>query len=134
MNKHAAQGIVDALHRFKVANAAPPGILDRLKSFGSGQMGAAKDLFHNMRGGLGGQPNPNLAGVGNLAEGAMGPVPDMGQLQRRRAVGNLKTLAPSMAIAGGGYMLHRHHQQAQAQEQEARQRAMMMQQGYGQPM
>lgn len=124
MNKHAAEGIEAALHRFKVANMPPPGILDRLKSFGSGQLGAAKDLFANLRGGMGGQMNPNLV---------TGPVPaqsmDMARAShRQQALGNLKTLAPSLAIAGGGYMLHRHNQAKR--DEEARQRAMMMQQGY----
>lgn len=127
MNKHAAQGVEDALRRFKVANAPPPGILDRLKSFGSGQVGAAKDLFHNLRGGMGGQMNPNLVS---------GAVPSQSMdiargTHRQQALGNLKTLAPSLAIGGGAYMLHRHNQ---AKEEEARQRALMMQQGYGQPM
>ena len=54
MSTYVVCGVEDAIRRFKIATAAPPGILDRLKSFGSGQAGAAKDLFHNLRGGLGG--------------------------------------------------------------------------------
>jgi len=127
IDKYASQGVEAALTRFKVANTPPPGILDRLKSFGSGQMGAAKDLVGNLRGGFGGKMNPNSI---------TGPVPahnmDMARAsQRQMALGNLKTLAPTLALMGGGYLLHRHNQ---AKEEEARQRQMMMQQGYGQPM
>lgn len=128
IDTHASKGILDALDRFKVANA-PPGILDRLKTFGQGQWGAAKSLAGNLRGGLGGQMNPSSI---------TGPVPpqsmDMARAsQRHMAMGDLRTLAPSLAIGGGAYMLHRHNQ---AKDQQARQNAMMMQQGYGgqQPM
>lgn len=126
IDQHAARGREDALRRFKIADAAP-GILDRLKSFGQGQLGAAKSLGANLRGGLGGKMNPSLV---------TGPVPEQSMdlaraTHRQQALGDLRTLAPSLAIGGGAYMLHRHNQ-AKEQE-EARQRAMMMQQGYGQP-
>lgn len=121
--KHASQGAADALVRFKVANA-PPGILDKLKSFGSGQFGAAKDLVGNLRGGLGGQMNPSTI-TGAVPPQSM----DMARgTQRQMALGNLKSLAPSLAIGGGMYMLHHHNQM---KDEQARQNAMMMQQGYG---
>lgn len=88
--------------------AAPPavgGMMDRARAFGSGQLGAAKDLFGNMRQGLGGAATPEL-----------------GQAARGAAVGNLKTLAPSLLAGGGLYLMHQHKQK---QEQQARQQAMM---------
>lgn len=130
LDKSMQLGIEQALTRFKLANIPTPGILDRLKSFGSGQLGAAKDLFHNMRGGLGGKMNPAIAGPHGEAANFFGK-DLMGEMHRTQALGNLRTLAPSMAIGGGAYMLHRHNQ---AQEDEARQRAMMAQQGYAQGM
>lgn len=115
-------GIKHALSRFKVADVPAAGILDKLKTFGAGQVGAAKDLFHNVRGGLGGQMNPALI---------TGPVPphnmDLARAtHRQEALGNLNKLAPSLA-AGGLYAWHRHNQ---AQDEDARRRAMMAQQGY----
>jgi len=125
INDSAKRGIEDALSRFKLANIPGPGILDRLKGFGAGQVSAATDLFRNVRGGLGGQMNPNLISA---------PVPpqsmDMARAtHRQQAIGNLGQLAPSLA-AGGLYALHRH---GKAQDEEARRRAMMMQQGFGPP-
>lgn len=125
IDQHAAKGREAALRRFKIADAGP-GILDRLKSFGQGQWSAAKSLGANLRGGLGGQMNPALIS-GAVPEHSM----DLARAtHRQQALGDLRTLMPSLAIGGGLYMLHRHNQ---AKEQEARQRAMMMQQGYGQP-
>ncbi len=125
IDKLASQGSDAALARFKVANA-PPGILDRLKSFGAGQWGAAKDLVGNLRGGLGGEYHPSFQG--NLASNPAA-APLNRAAHRQMAMGNLKTLAPSLAIMGGGYLLHRHNQAKR--DEEARQRSMMMQQGYG---
>lgn len=84
------------------------GLLDKAKGFGQGQWGAAKDLAGNLRQGLGGAES---AGGGAAARGA--------------ALGNLKTLAPTLLAGGGLYMLHRHHQ---AQE-DARRQQMMPPQG-----
>ncbi len=122
MKEHAHAGIKHALSRFKVADVAPAGILDKLKTFGAGQVGAAKDLFHNLRGGLGGQMNPALI---------TGPVPSQSMdlaraTHRQQAIGNLGKLAPSLA-AGGLYMWHRRNQE---QDEQARHRAMIAQQGY----
>lgn len=124
MKKYVQTGVEHALSRFKIANVAPAGILDKLKTFGAGQVGAAKDLFHNLRGGLGGQMNPALV---------TGPVPPQSMdlaraTHRQQALGNLGKLAPSLA-AGGLYMWHRH----QEQDEQSRRRAMMAQQGYPPP-
>jgi hypothetical protein len=127
MIEQHVQGVSAALARFKIAEGMPPGILDRLKSFGSGQLGAAKSLAGNLHAGvLGGTPQHALP------EGMPGP--EFGAAgHRAQALGNLKTLAPSLAVGGGAYMLHRHNQN-QEQDERARQNAMMMQQGYGQSM
>jgi hypothetical protein len=122
IDKSVRLGVERALSRYKLANVPMPGVLDKLKSFGSGQLGAAKDLFHNLRGGLGGQMNPALA---------TGPVPPQSMdiaraTHRREALGNLNKLTPSIA-AGGLYAWHRHNQ---AQDEDARRRAIMAQQGY----
>lgn len=122
MKQHIHAGIEHALSRFKIADVAPAGILDKLKTFGGGQVGAAKDLFHNLRGGLGGQMNPTLI---------TGPVPPQSMdfaraTHRQQALGNLGKLAPSLA-AGGLYMWHRRNQ---VQDEQARHRAMMAQQDY----
>jgi hypothetical protein len=122
MKEHIHAGVEHALSRFKIADVAPAGILDKLKTFGAGQVGAAKDLFHNLRGGLGGQMNPALI---------TGPVPPQSMdlaraTHRQQALGNLGKLAPSLA-AGGLYMWHRRNQE---QDEQARRRAMMAQQGY----
>lgn len=122
LNRYVNQGRADALHRFGLAKlasqmelpgmgapaAAPAGsgMLGRAKAFGSGQLGAAKDLFGNMRQGLGGAATPEL-----------------GQAARGAAMGNLKTLAPSLLAGGALYAMHRHNQAQR--EQQARQQAMM---------
>ena len=128
----ANRGRADALKTFKIADVEPEpgamsGLLDKAKAFGQGQWGAVKDLGANLRGGFGGKENPALAGVGSLAEGMHGPAVDMGQLQRGRALGNLKTLAPTLAAGGAMYLLHRHNQAKR--EQQARQQQMLMGQG-----
>jgi len=116
----AVQGARDACVRFgiKVALAeVPPGMFNNLlgkaKGFGSGQWGAAKELFHNLRGGLGGASN--LGNIGHMPEGASGPILDIGRMHRDRAIGNIKTLAPTLLAGGGLYMLHKHHAQQAAQ-------------------
>lgn len=125
IEQHAIDGANDALRRFKLANMRP-GILNKLKSFGAGQLGAAKSLFHNVRGGLGGQMNPELI-TGAVPPHSM----DLARAtHRQEAMGNLRTLLPSLAV-GGAYLLHRRNR---ARDEEARQRALMMQQGYGQLM
>lgn len=92
------------------APEAAGGLMGRAKAFGAGQLDAAKALFGNMRQGLGGAATPE---AGAAARGA--------------ALGNLKTLAPSLIAGGGLYLLHRHNQQV---EEQRRQQAMM-QGGYG---
>jgi hypothetical protein len=115
-------GVKHALSRFKIANVPSAGILDKLKTFGAGQVGAAKNLFHNVRGGLGGRMNPALI-TGQVPPQSM----DLARAtHRQEALGNLNTLAPSLA-AGGLYAWHRHNQ---AQDEDARRRAMMAQQSY----
>ena len=126
MSKHVTPavraGIEHALSRFKIADIAPAGILDKLKTFGAGQVGAAKDLFHNVRGGLGGQMNPALI-TGSVPPQSM----DLARAtHRQQALGNLGKLAPSLA-AGGLYMWHRRNQE---QDEQAHHSAMMAQQGY----
>lgn len=121
----AHAGVQHALARFKIADVAPAGILDKLKTFGSGQVGAAKDLFHNLRGGLGGQMNPALI-TGAVPPQSM----DLARAtHRQQALGNVGKLAPTLA-AGGLYMWHRRNQE---QDEQSRRRAMMAQQGYGGP-
>jgi len=128
LDRFVNQGRIDAMVRFKVSMSlgkpgggsrfsAPPmaaapaaaaasagggGFMDKAKAFGSGQLGAAKDLLGNMRQGLGGAASPEL---GAAARGA--------------ALGNLKTLAPSLLAGGGLYLMHKHKQeQAQARQQQ----------------
>jgi hypothetical protein len=114
------RGVYDACERFGVKVALmgiPPGALNNLagraQNFGRGQLDAAKSLLHNLRGGLGGASN--LEGVGHLAAGASGPIPDISQLHRRRAVEDIKTMAPSLLAGGGLYMLHKQRAQQAAQ-------------------
>jgi hypothetical protein len=113
------QGATAAMETFKVA-----GILDSLRTFGAGQLGAAKNLVGNLRGGLGGQMHPGTI-VGDVPPHMM----DMARAsQRQEALGNVRQLLPSMAIGGGAYMLHRRNQDQRAQQQQ--QQAMMAQQPY----
>lgn len=118
------KGAEDALARLKLGAGEAgmlSGLLGKAKAFGSGQLAAGKDLVGNLRAGFGGaSPHASLEG----------PVPDA-MWHRQQALGNLKTLAPTLLAGGGLYMMHRHNQQQQ--EEEARRRAMMAQ-GYGQPM
>lgn len=135
LDRYVTQGRADALRRFGFTKeaielgagggggrfSAPPmpapapaaaagamgggGFMDKAKAFGSGQLGAAKDLFGNMRQGLGGAATPEL-----------------GQAARGAAMGNLKTLAPSLLAGGALYMMHRHNQAQR--EQQAHQQTM----------
>jgi hypothetical protein len=107
-----------ALATFKLADEGP--------GFFGGQFQAMKELPGHLMGGLGGGLPKSLEGVGNLAEGAHGPVADLGELSRQRAMGNIRTLLPTMAIGGGLYALH-HHQQAKQHAQQ-QQQAIQMQQ------
>lgn len=103
---HLDLGPAGAAGHAPPAAAAPGGgFADRARAFGGGQLGAAKDLFGNLRQGLGGAAT---AEAGVAARGA--------------AVGNLKTLAPTLAAGGALYLMHRHNQAKQ--EQQARQQAM----------
>lgn len=138
LDRYTAKGVHDALARFGIKEAeVPPGMLSGLlgkaKAFGAGQVGAAKDLFANLRGGFGG--TSNLGNVGHMAEGASGPAVDITQLHRHRALGNMKTLTPSL-LAGGALYL-RHHGKQQAREEQMAQQQMqdaMAQGGGGYPM
>jgi hypothetical protein len=133
-DRYKTQGAIDALRRFgftKEANQMPlpgmgpsaatgpaagagalGGMWDKAKTFGHGQWGAAKELAGNLHQGLGGAPH---AAAGQAARGA--------------AVGNLKTLAPSLLAGGALFMAHRHNKAKE--EAAAQQRAMMMQGGGG---
>lgn len=120
--EQARHGAHDACVRFGVKTAltgVSSGVLNNLagraQSFGRGQVEAAKSLFHNLRGGLGGASN--LGDIGHLAAGASGPLPDMRQLHRHHALDNVKTLTPSLLAGGGLYMLHK--QRAQQAQQAA---------------
>jgi hypothetical protein len=125
LKRFVMKGSQDACTALKLAGAEAgmlSGLLGKAKAFGAGQVQAGGDLFKNLRGGFGGQPNPDVM-----------PNSDPGMARaahRSRALGNLKTLAPSLLAGGGLYMMHRHNQQ---QEEQQRQQAMM-QSGYGQPM
>lgn len=120
----AALGIKIANPVVPPAAAAAGGFMGKAKAFGAGQLEAGKDLLSNLRGGLGGKLNPDVL----TAPG--GDIAATREAHRARAVGNIKTLAPSLLAGGGLYYLHRRHQQA---EQQRRQQAMM-QDGYGQSM
>lgn len=118
MSKSAEAGVLSALRRFKIANAplppAGPALLDRLKTFGHGQLAAAKSLGANLRGGFGGQMNPGLV---------EGPVPAHSMelargSHRAMALGDLRSLAPSLAIGGGMYMLNRRGREGDDRRQQ----------------
>lgn len=100
-------GAAGAGHAAPAAAAGGGGFVDKAKAFGQGQWGAAKSLAGNLHQGLGGAPD---AAAGAAARGA--------------AVGNLKTLAPSLLAGGAMFMMHRHNQAKR--EEQARQHAMMM--------
>lgn len=136
LDKLAAIGAHDACARFgvdlrKIAEGAPPGLMSRAMSFGSGQLDAAKQLFHNMRGGLGGAHAP---GFGEAIAGGAGPLAP-GPWHRQQAVGNLKTMWPTLAVGGGMLALHRHSQAVDAQRQQQQQamQQQQMQPPYGAP-
>ncbi len=85
----------------------------KARTFGGGQLDAARSLFRNTRGALGGAANPDVvtgavpAQSAGLARGA----------QRTVALQNLKTLAPSLAMAGGAYLLSRDGKAEQERQQ-----------------
>jgi len=125
-DRYKTQGSVDALRRFgltkeanEVASMSGPtagagmagGMWDKAKAFGHGQWGAAKSLAGNLHQGLGGAATPEL-----------------GQAARASALGNAKTLAPSLLAGGALYMMHRHNK---AKEEAAQQQHAMMMQGGG---
>lgn len=132
LNQFVTQGALDACERFGIKEAAGEGMLGGLlgkaKAFGAGQMGAAKDLFYNLRGGLGGAMNPAFKGQSGMVADAAGKMHDFTPLaqqsHRTMALQNLRTLAPSLIAGGGLYLMHRHKQQQLAQ-QRAQQQAMM---------
>jgi hypothetical protein len=130
------QGAADALATFGLKTAeqmALPGVpmthttapevplVTKAKSFGLNQADAAKSLLANVRGGFGGQHNPEVI---------QGPVPEANAAvargnQRQQALGNLKTLAPSMALTAAGlYGAHKLLGRGRQQEEEARRRRM----------
>lgn len=130
LERFIIKGAQDALAALgiKTANPVTPpaagGLMGRVKAFGAGQLEAGKDLFSNLRGGLGGKLNPDVLPA---------PGGDMAltrSAHRARAVGNLKTLAPSLLAGGGLYYLHRRNQQAE----DLRRQQSMAQDGYGPPM
>lgn len=128
LERFMIKGAQDACASLKLGNAEAGmlgGLLGKAKSFGAGQVQAGKDLFSNLRGGLGGQLNPDVL----PAPG--GDVVATRAAHRARALGNLKTLAPSLIAGGGLYMMHRKNQQ---QEEQQRQQAAMQGGGGGYPM
>lgn len=128
LEQYVTKGAQDACARLKLANnevGLLGGLMGKARSFGAGQVGAGKDLFSNLKGGFGKAAPPMPMGQ----EGPAAPTPEQ---FRGKAVGNLKTLAPSLLAGGGLYMMHRHNQQQQEQQQQQQQ--AMAQGGYGQPM
>ena len=111
LDKMAANGAHDAcrdfgVSLFKIANAVPPpSLLNRAKSFGSNQLGAARSLYSNIKGMVGG-PAP-------LGEGMHGPMID----HKANALTNLKTLAPSLAVGGGLALMHHNKNKEEEQRQ-----------------
>lgn len=134
LSKMAVQGARDACADFgvdfaKIA-AAPvsavsgaSSLIPRIKSFGQGQLDAAKGLFNNARGGLGGQLSPDFKGFEGMNPAAITP----GHMELARAshrgmaMQSLKTLAPSLAVAGGLGLMH-HMNKKKEEEQLAAQR------------
>jgi len=87
------QGYVDALAAFGLEKYAA--------GFFGRQLGAAKSLAANVRGGFGGKFNPAVAGEGWKPPAGFSP--ELGKaMHRQQAVGNLKTLAPGLAIGAAG--------------------------------
>lgn len=129
LERFVEKGARDACAALKLATGEVGmlgGLLGKAKAFGQGQLAAGKSLLGNLRGGLGGAPTPEF---GQAIEGGAGPIAP-GPWHREQAMGNLKTLAPSLLAGGGLYMMHRRNQ---AQQEQQRQQAMA-QQSYGQPM
>jgi hypothetical protein len=128
LDQYMIKGAADACERFHVKHALLSDAWAKIKGFGTGQVGAAKDLWGNLRGGLGGASN--LGNMGHMAEGVAGPILDIPTHHRQLALNNLKTLAPSLLAGGGLYLLHRHRagQRAQEAQQRELQQQMMQQQ------
>lgn len=130
--KMAEQGARDACAAFGIdfekvsAGTAPAsflsGVIPGVKRFGQGQLDAAKGLFHNTRGGLGGKFNPNVTGAGWAPP--QGFNDELGRsMHRQQAMGNLKTLAPTLAVAGGLGVLN--HMSNKKDEQRRMQAGMI---------
>lgn len=110
LKQYMIKGAEDACTKFGIKTAA--GMMDWAKNFGRGQMAAGKDLYHNLRGGLGGKSN---AGLEHLMESG-----DIAQHHRQQALGNLRTLAPSLIAAGtGAYLMGRDKDPPQQQQYSA---------------
>lgn len=122
------RGADGALARLGLKHAAGegllPAVMGRARSFASGQLAAGSDLLRNLRGGFGGQPNPDVLPHSDPAV--------LRAAHRQRAVGNLKTLAPS--LLAGGLLYRRHRNNEQEAEQQRQMQAAMVQGGYGPPM
>lgn len=131
LDQFVNQGRTDVLVRFGLVKqalgaapiaAAAPGLGTRAMGLVRGQGSAGMDLLRNLRGGLGGKMNPELV-TGTVPAASM----DIARASHRAAaIGNLKTLTPTLLAGGGLYMMHRHNQAKR--DAEARQRAMMAQQ------
>ncbi len=121
LDQYVKQGSDAALVHFglKQAEGLPlpsaGGMMSGARGFLGNQWGAAKDLFANLRGGLGGKFNPDVMPNANPALAR--------QAHRARAVQNIGTLAPTLLAGGALYMMHRHNQAKR--DAEARQQAMM---------
>lgn len=108
LTKNMAAGMRDACAKFGVdfdklavqVHGPAPGasLWGKAKAFGGNQMDAGRSLWDNAR------------------DAFKGP-----GASRDTVKGNLKTLAPSLALAGGAYMLHRN---SQAKERERQQQQM----------
>lgn len=122
LTKMATQGALDACAAFGVdpeklaAGGASwmSSVLPKAQAFGQGQWNAAKSLFHNARGGLGGKFSPDFKGSLDPSHAELGRAS-----HRAMAMQSLKTLAPTLAVAGGlGYLHHRNKQQELQQQQQ----------------
>lgn len=74
-------------------------------------MNAGRNLFNNARGGLGGKLSPDFKGSLDPSHLELGRA-----AHRSQAVGNLKSLAPSIGLAAGGGLLYQQHQKKKEQE------------------
>lgn len=128
LTKAATEGALAACDRFgvdaeKLAAVAPTSFLSsvipRAKAFGQSQWGAAKSLVNNARGGLGGRLSPDFKGSLDPSHLELGRA-----AHRSQAVGNLKTLAPTLAGVGGlgllNHMSNKKKAQAQLQQPQGR--------------